>query len=143
MKTLISSDHGGYNLKKSLLESGVTEFEDLGPYELDPDDDFPLFAFPLAERVAEEGGFGVLICRSGNGMAIAANKVPGIRAAFCISAEHAIQAREHDHANILVLDSDYTDNDPVDIVSAFLKAEELEGRHKRRVDQITAYEQAA
>lgn len=153
METIyISSDHGGFELKQKILD-WLPEFMeyvkvvDLGPYELDPDDDYPEFAFPLAERVAAElevpGAMGILICRSGNGMTIAANKVEKIRAALCFTPDHAVKAVEHNHANILVLDSDYgEDGVYFDILRAFCAAHPEEGgRHQRRVKQITDYEQ--
>ncbi len=149
MKTIyISSDHGGFELKPQIIDFLVEcddeiEIADLGPFELDPEDDYPDYAFPLAEQVAKtEGSIGILICRSGNGMAIAANKVKGIRAALCFSRQHAIKARQDDHANILVLDSDYEEgDDPTEIAREFINTQpELGGRHSRRVQKIVDYE---
>lgn len=142
----ISSDHGGFKLKNELI-NWLTESEyevaDMGPFELQPEDDYPEYAFPLAEKVAqEEGVIGVLICRSGNGMAIAANKVKGIRAALCFSDQHAAKSREDDHANILVLDADYSGQTPQEILQAFLSASPSnDERHVRRVNEIAKYEE--
>lgn len=147
MKLYIGSDHGGFELKQQISESlrashPEMRVEDLGPYEFNPEDDFPVYAFRVAERVAEEAdAVGVLICRSGNGMAIAANKVKGIRAALCFSKLHAQKAREDDHANVCVLDNDYEGDDPLEIVETFLAAQFADGRHDRRVQMITDYEQ--
>jgi ribose 5-phosphate isomerase B len=156
MKVFISSDHGGFQLKQHILEQQAVvaekthmelEFVDLGPFALNPDDDYPKYAFQLGERLisdiaSPEEKRGILICRSGNGMTIAANKVKGIRAALCFSVEHARKAREDDHANVLVLDADYqTLEQHTAIIQAFLFTHEQPGRHQRRVDQITKYEQ--
>jgi ribose 5-phosphate isomerase B len=146
MNIFIASDHGGFELKNNLVtwltEQNLGEVIDMGPSALNPDDDYPTFAFPVAEKVvATSGSVGILICRSGNGMAIAANKVKGARAALCFSAKHAQKAVEHDHANILVLDADYTsDEENLEVVSAFLSAKPEEGRHARRVAMIEDYE---
>ncbi len=148
MHIYISSDHGGFNLKAKLLTSlkskGVS-VTDLGPFEYDPLDDYPDYAFPLATKVVEERKsveevFGILLCRSGNGMVIAANKVKGALAALCFTPSHAKQAREHDHANILVLDSEYSNSNPEEIVMEFVNATELDGKYQRRVDKIKEYE---
>ncbi|MCA9379048.1 RpiB/LacA/LacB family sugar-phosphate isomerase, partial [Candidatus Dojkabacteria bacterium] len=144
MQIFIASDHGGFELKQKLLAAlpglGYLDQQDLGPAELDPDDDYPPFAFAVGEKVAlDPESIGILICRSGNGMAIAANKVKGVRAALCFSPEHATKAREDDHANVLALDADYAGADPLEIVKAFLSAEEHGGRHERRVEMIGEY----
>lgn len=142
----IASDHGGFELKQQLinwLSENEYEVADMGPFELQPEDDYPEYAFPVAEKVAtEEGVLGILICRSGNGMAIAANKVAGIRAALCFTPEHAAKSREHDHANILVLDADYSETQS-EILTAFLNTEpSADERHVRRVAEIAKYEQS-
>lgn len=148
MQIFIASDHGGFELKRRLLAElprlGYPDVQDLGPAELNPDDDYPPFAFAVGEKVASSpGSLGILICRSGNGMTIAANKVKGVRAALCFSTKHAIKAREDDHANVLTLDADYEGADPLEIAKAFLSAEELGGRHERRVEMIGEYETAS
>jgi ribose 5-phosphate isomerase B len=153
MKIYISSDHGGFGLKAQLANFLVTglgqpvEVVDLGSQSLEPEDDYPIYAFKLAETVVRErlsGAevFGILACRSGNGMAIAANKVKGARAALCVSVKHAQKAREDDHANILVLPGDYVLADSVEeVTKAFLEAKELPDRHERRVQEVIEYEQ--
>lgn len=148
MQTLyIGADHGGFKLKQEIIPwlgeiMPDWTIYDQGASELDPDDDYPQYAFAVAEQVAQnEGHMGILICRSGNGMAIAANKVKGVRAALCFSPEHASKAREHNHANILVLDADYlTADQNKEIVEAFFNTAPGDGRHVRRVGEIERYE---
>ncbi len=147
MQIYISADHGGFELKEKLKswragEQESTQFQDLGPEQLDPEDDYPNYAFPLAEKVvATSDAIGILICRSGNGMTIAANKVKGARAALCFTAQHATKAVEDDHANILVLDADYLSfEEHQEIVRAFLTAKPKGDKYLRRVELIQAYE---
>lgn len=150
MKVYIASDHGGLELKRMVIERlpsihvGV-EIVDLGPAELDSADDYPPYAFRTAESVVGDGGvasdvFGILVCRSGIGMSIAANKVHGADAALCYSVDLARKAREHNNANILVLDADFEHEEPLAIVTAFLETKFDAGRHERRVQQIRQYE---
>lgn len=145
MTIYISSDHGGFELKNKLAaELKEYNIVDLGPNVLKNDDDFPDFAFPLASKVAGgEGSLGILICRSGNGMVIAANKVKGAYAALCFSEKHAVKAREDDNANILCLDADYgSEEEHVKIAIAFLTAnfQGQEERFVRRFEKIKAKE---
>ena len=146
MKIYIASDHGGYELKKELVsylqEKGYT-IEDMGNKKEDPQDDYPDFILPLAEKVAKEmGATGIILGRSGNGEAIAANKVKGIRAAVCLNVKMAKMAREHNDANILSLGADYVDLKTAKaIVDTFLETFfSKEEKHKRRVNKITSYE---
>jgi RpiB/LacA/LacB family sugar-phosphate isomerase len=156
----IASDHGGFELKEKVefhydvenkdQDAAEVKIIDMGPEQLDPEDDYPQYAFALSERLldayasGDKSALGVLICRSGNGMAIAANKVSGIRAALCFSVEHARKAREHDHANVLVLDADYLgDEEHFAIIHAFIHSRpSTDERHRRRVQAITDYENA-
>lgn len=146
MKVYISSDHGGYQLKEELkeyLSELGYEVEDLGAHELNLEDDYPVFAFPVAEKVAQNSGaFGIVVGRSGNGEAIAANKVKGIRAALCWNEEVAKKAREHNNANVLSLGTDYIDTEKAKIiVKTFLETPfSGEERHKRRIEKIKNYE---
>ncbi len=145
MKVYISSDHAGFELKNKLNEvlrqRGVA-VDDIGPFSLEPEDDYPAFAFALSEQVAREyGSFGVLVCRSGQGMCIAANKVKGIRAGLCTTPEAVKIAREHNHINVLVLESQqHSESDLSLLMNAFLETAPGEGRHARRVEQISKYE---
>ncbi|MBL8015076.1 MAG: RpiB/LacA/LacB family sugar-phosphate isomerase [Candidatus Doudnabacteria bacterium] len=145
MTIYIASDHGGFELKKKIVgwlaEQGKSVV-DMGPAALDPEDDYPVYAFPLAEKVAKNSDdIGILICRSGNGMAIAANKVKNVRAAVCFTPAHAQKARDHNNANILVLDADYqSESMHIEIVRNFLNSTFDAGRHTRRLQQIARYE---
>lgn len=145
MKIYIGSDHGGFELKKQIIDSisGEYEIEDIGPFELDPDDDYPDYAKKVADAVSNDTeSRGILICRSGNGVCITANKVKGAYAALCFSVEHARKAVEHDNANICCLDSDYEGEDPIEIVKAFLTAQfaGMDTRHGRRFRKIQEIE---
>lgn len=149
MKVYISSDHGGYEYKEELkryLKGKGYVVEDMGNTKLDPEDDYPDFVIPLAKRIGQEvGNFGIVLGRSGNGEAIAANKVEGIRAAVCLNPEMAKKAREHNQANVLSLGADYIDLETAKkIVDVFLKTPfSKEEKHKRRVDKITSYEESS
>lgn len=143
----LGADHGGYTLKdkiKEWLKTRKVAFEDLGALFLDNDDDYPIFAEKVAKAVAsgDPDAIGVLICRSGGGMAIAANKFPKIRAVNCIDETMAMHAKEHNAANILVLSADFTPEPKVfAIIETFLKTPfSNHRRHARRLAQITAFE---
>lgn len=147
MRIYIGSDHGGYQLKEELkkylseLGYGV---EDMGAHELNPEDDYPDFVFPVAEKVAQNpGAFGIVIGRSGNGEVIAANKVKGIRAALCWNEGVAKKAREHNDANVLSLGADYIDLETAKIiVKTFLEISfSEEERHRRRIEKIMNYKE--
>lgn len=149
MNIYIASDHGGFELKNKIAQALIADLDftdvivnDLGPEILDQSDDYPDYAFKVAEQVADnEGSIGILICRSGNGMCIAANKVKGVYAALCFSEEHARKAREDDNANVLCLDSDYDGAEPLDIVKSFVSSRfSSEERHIRRFNKIRNYE---
>lgn len=145
----ISSDHKGFEIKNKLIEimreRGV-HISDQGPFELNPTDDYPLYAFELAELVVKDTVLnkGVLICSSGTGMGIAANKVKGIRAGEVGSVEEAKLARLHNDCNVLVLSLLALDYDLyAEIIEAFLKTPfSYEERHIRRLREITDYENA-
>jgi len=145
MRIAIGADHRGVELKKTiinLLEETGHEFEDFGSYDTESVD-FPDFARKVGEGVAG-GDFerGILICDTGIGMCIAANKVKGIRAALCYNAFNAGRARQHNNANILCLGGGEKQlQDPVaEIVDAFLNTEFEGGRHQRRIDKLKAIE---
>jgi len=141
----ISSDHAGFDVKGTivvLLKTQNREVNDLGPYVFNKDDDYPDFAFTLGEKVAEENGRGILVCGSGVGICIAANKVVGVRAALIESKEQAIKAREDDDANVLVLDRiTYDPTKDFEIIEAWIKTKfTYAERHIRRINKITEYE---
>ncbi len=139
MKIAIASDHAGYELKERIKRrfGDSYEFEDLGTHS-DVSADYPDFAHPLATKVA--GGadpYGVLICGTGNGMAMAANKHAGIRAALCWNPEIAALARQHNDANILVMPARFIPAETAyDVFSVFLTTCFEGGRHQRRIDKI-------
>ncbi len=144
MKIAIGSDHAGFEnkekLKKTLDELGV-EYEDCGTNSIESVD-YPVFAKKVAEKVASgEVEQGILVCGSGNGMQIAANKVRGIRAALAWNEETAKLARQHNDANILSLPARMvSDEEAAKIVKSFLNAEFEGGRHARRVEEISEME---
>lgn len=146
MKIALASDHAGYtekeNLKPLLDELGV-EYEDLGTVS-ETSVDYPDYARVVAERVAHgEAELGLLVCSSGTGMAIAANKVPGIRAAVAWNEETARLAREHNNVNVLALGARTTPKGELpNIVRAWFGAKFAEGRHSQRVAKIAEIERA-
>lgn len=143
----IASDHAGFDLKRKLkkyLEAKELTYEDLGPQELMLDDDYPEYALPLANKVAENPNEnkGILLCGNGVGVSIVANKVKGVRAALSWDPRHAASARNDDDANILALPTRFLNEDQAkNVVRAFLetpfsKAE----RHTRRIKKISESE---
>ncbi len=142
MKIYLATDHGGYELKEVLkdwLKENGYEVEDMGAKSFDPNDDYPDFIVPLAKQIAQESdSLGIISGRSGNGEAIAANKIKGVRAAVCINEEMARKAKEHNNANILSLGADYMGVDEAkNTVKAFLETPfTIEERHVRRLKKI-------
>jgi ribose 5-phosphate isomerase B len=139
-KIALAADHAGYEekekLKKTLDEMGVT-YEDFGTVSTDSVD-YPDYARKVGEAVAG-GAFdrGVLVCGSGTGMAIAANKVPGVRAAVAWNEEIARLARQHNDTNVLSVAARYTPPEEIEkIVKAWLETDFDGGRHQKRVDKI-------
>ena len=140
MKIAIGSDHAGFERKQhvvSYLESKGIQVEDKGCYS-EERADYPDFAHPVANAVlANEVDFGMLICGSGNGISMAANKHKGIRAALSWMPEIAMLARQHNDANILSMPARYITNEEAEqIVDAFLENEFEGGRHANRVAKI-------
>lgn len=138
----IGSDHGGYKLKKMIIdEFKEIEFKDYGAYS-EKSIDYPDIAIPLAKDVAN--GIcdkGILICRSGIGMDIAANKVKGIRAALCFNSKMAEMAKKHEDANIITIGADYVEYKEVKkMIQLWLEAQFEGERHQRRIDKIRDYE---
>lgn len=137
-KVFIASDHAGFCLKQILVrhlqEKGHDVF-DLGP-EQAVSCDYPDSAFKVTDKLLEnEGTFGILICGTGIGMSMAANKVKGIRAALATCEFHARTCREHNNANILCLGERVTGAGlAVNLADIFLETEFLEGRHLRRIE---------
>ena len=145
MKIAIGSDHAGFNLKEQiknyLLEKNNTVL-DQGTYNTDSVD-YPDFALPVCEKVKnEEVDFGILVCYTGIGMSICANKVKKIRAALVCNEESAKLTREHNNANVLCVGAkDINFEEAKKIVDIFLNTSFTYGRHERRVNKITQIEE--
>lgn len=144
MKIAVGSDHGGVELKeeiKKFLNDEGFEFKDFGTNSTGSCD-YPDYALPVAEAVAaKEYDLGILICGTGIGIGIAANKVPGIRAALCSDTFSAHATREHNNANILTLGQRVVGPGlAIDIVKTFLNTEFEGERHQKRIDKIAEIE---
>lgn len=146
-KIYIAADHAGFYLKKQLiqyLEIKGYKVEDCGAFEMDEKDDYPDFIMPCSEKVARvPESLGIVIGGSGNGEAIAANKVKGIRAAVYNSGKPEIAklAREHNNANVLSLGARFISPDEAKrAVTTFIEAEFEGGRHERRLKKIEDFE---
>jgi ribose 5-phosphate isomerase B len=140
-KIILGADHAGFELKekvKSLLKDMRRNFEDLGTQSAERVD-YPLYGKKVAKAVAKEkGSIGILICGSGIGMCMAANKIKGVRAALCYDEKTAKLAREHNNANVLCLGS-RTDSakNYKNIIKTFLQTKfSKEERHHRRVKEV-------
>ena len=136
----IGSDHAGFEYKEDLisfLEAKGLLFQDFGTHNSESVD-YPDFAHPVACAVEQgEASFGILLCGSGNGVAITANKHQGIRAALCWGEEIAKVAREHNNANIICIPARFVrEGDVEKMVEIFLKTSYEGGRHERRVEKI-------
>ena len=138
-KIFIASDHAGYNLKKLILSklSKRKKILDLGPDSKDSVD-YPDYAKKLSKKVASnKGSFGILICGSGMGMAITANKTKNVRAALCYSINNTKLSRLHNNANIITLGARLINkNKAFSLIRVFLKTKFEGGRHLRRVKKI-------
>ncbi|WP_298841931.1 ribose 5-phosphate isomerase B [Clostridium sp.] len=144
MRIALGSDHGGLSLKKEIikhLKSENIEITDFGTHTEDSCD-YPDYALKVSEEVVA-GNFelGILVCGTGIGVSICANKVPGIRAALCGDTFSAHATREHNNANILTLGERTIGTGlAIDIVDTFINAKFLGERHQRRIDKITEIE---
>ena len=144
MKIAIGSDHRGIDCKQqviALLTELGHDVLDLGT-KTHVSVDYPDIAIPVASQVAGgEVERGVLICATGHGMCIAANKVDGVRAANCRDTVDAEMSRRHNNANVLCMPADLLGEDTIDrLVRIWLDTDFEQGRHARRMDKITAYE---
>ena len=139
-KICIASDHAGYDLKeniKNFLIKNNLSIIDLGPHT-NSSVDYPDFAKKVAKRVtSKKSDVGILVCGSGTGMAITANKSKGIRAAQCYNKINTILSRQHNNANVICLGSRLIKkNDAFKYVATFLNTDFEGGRHKRRIKKI-------
>ncbi len=142
LKLVIASDHGGFELKDFLLgwlKENNYDVEDLGNHKLDPSDDYPDFAHAVAKAVASgKAERGIVLCGSGVGATVAANKTKGVRACLCHDTYSAHQGVEHDNMNVLCLGGRIIGIELArELVKAFLSAEFInEGRFKRRLEKV-------
>ena len=144
-KIFIGADHRGFALKNKiagLLSKQDFEVVDVGTFQAEPPCDYPKISYKIARRVAEtKNARGILVCMTGIGHTIAANKVPGAYAALCYNKEAALLSREHNNANILVLGAKFVSPPKMlSIIDIWLKTEFAGGRHLRRVNQIKKIE---
>src|SRR5581483_8598032 len=144
MKIAIGADHAGYELKENvrrwLVQHGI-EVDDRGTNSTESVD-YPDYARAVAEEVSrKDADFGILVCGSGIGMAIAANKVPGVRAANVSSEQEAELSRAHNDANVLTLGARLlNEHDALQILDVWLSTPFAAGRHQRRIDKIAEIE---
>ena len=147
MRIALGADHGGLSLKPHIIEwlRGLGhQIEDLGAHHLDPNDDYPDFTTPVAEAVRDSrSDRGIVVCGSGVGASVAANKIHGIRAAVCHDTYSARQSVEHDDVNVLCLGARVIgDALAREIVTVFVAARfSGEERHERRLAKIRALEE--
>lgn len=138
-KIILASDHGGYNLKNiiiSHLRNEGYELEDLGCYNTESCD-YPKYAKTVAEEVLKHNYKGILVCGTGIGMSIAANRIVGIRASHCTDTFSAKMTRKHNDSNILCLGERITGAGlALDIVDIWLNTDFDGGRHQKRIDMI-------
>lgn len=140
MKIAIGGDHAGFELKQKVIELLQTKkvaYKDFGPFNTNSCD-YPDYVHPLAKVVEnKEYDLGIVICGSGNGVNIVANKYKGIRSALCWDSELAMMARSHNDANVLALPARYiSDTLGLKLVEIFLETPFEGGRHQNRVDKI-------
>ena len=142
-KVLIASDHAGFNLKKILIEElqGEIKFEDLGPFS-ENSVDYPDYAKKLSKKIDLKNDLvGVLICGSGIGMSMVANRFKNVRAALCMNNKMSMLARQHNNANILVLGSRLiSEQEAIKCLLVFLKTNYEGGRHQARLDKFNFVE---
>jgi ribose 5-phosphate isomerase B len=147
MKIAVGADHAGFAAKeevKSWLQDWGHDVDDVGTHGPEPVD-YPAYAVKVATRVASgKDDLGVLVCGSGIGVCIAANKVPGIRAAYATDTYSAKMARAHNDANVLCLGARVTGPELMkELLAGFLASTFEGGRHQRRVEQIQRIEEGA
>ncbi|NQT05928.1 MAG: ribose 5-phosphate isomerase B [Candidatus Omnitrophica bacterium] len=139
MKIAIGADHRGFELKSRLiafLKKEGHQIKDCGTKSTDACD-YPAIGYSVAKSVSSgESERGILICMSGIGMSIIANKVPGVRAAICRTKTDAQLSREHNDANVMVISAKYATDNPEDMLKCWFSADIRDVRHKKRVKQI-------
>jgi len=148
LRVAIGADHGGFDLKNKLLIrlKGTVELVDMGAYTFDPTDDYPDFVVSVAQAVASgQVDRGIIVCGSGVGACIAANKIPDMRACLCHDTYSAHQGIEHDDMNMLCLGAHVVGVElAVELVITFLNAcFSDEVRHRRRVEKVLDIERGS
>ena len=141
MRLHLASDHAGFTLKAALAQRLAQQGHDIVDHGTHSPQscDYPEFAVKLCEAVAASGEWGILVCGTGVGMSMVANRMPGIRAALCTNEFQARVTRQHNNANVLCLGERVTGSElAFSIVDAFLAAEFEGGRHQRRIDLFPA-----
>ena len=140
---LIASDHAGFKLKKILIQQfqGKLKFDDLGAFS-ENSVDYPDYARKLSKKIdSNDYNLGVLICGSGIGMSIVANRFKNVRAALCMNNKMSMLARKHNNANILVLGSRLiSEQEAIKCLLMFLKTNYEGGRHQARLDKLNVVE---
>lgn len=140
MKIAIGNDHAGTYYKNRILEMLLKQGHEVVNFGTDSEDsvDYPEFVHPVAEQLStKKVDFGIIICGSGNGANMTANKHAGIRSALCWTKEITALAREHNNANILSIPARYTSvEQAMDMVNTFLETPFQGGRHQNRIDKI-------
>lgn len=145
MKLAIGCDHGGFELKEAVreyLDQHSISYKDFGAYSKESIDYAPIAAKAARCVASGEADYGVLICSTGIGISIAANKVRGVRAALCTNEFCAEMTRRHNNANILCMGGKVVDRETgLRLLEVFLNTEFEGGRHQRRIDEIAQIEQ--
>lgn len=143
MYVYLGADHRGFQLKANIinwLKSRQISFSDFGAYAYDAEDDYNDYAKKVATALtakSDPSAFGILLCGSGQGMAMQANRYKGVRAAVCDSAVEAIETRGHNNANVLCISADEHLHDYIDIVNAFMSAPPLpDEKYQRRCHKL-------
>ena len=142
----LGADHRGYNLKERIkiwLREWEFDYEDLGAFRLDPNDDYPIFASAVAREIEAKGGKGVVICGSGAGVDIVANKFDGVRSVLAMTRDQVSAAVRDDNVNVLAIASDYIQEfESKSLVETFLRTEfSGETRFIRRLNEIDKIEE--
>lgn len=145
MKIFLGADHRGFELKEKLkgwMEIEGYSFEDMGAHTLDPKDDYTVFAEKVASSVADTLGKGILLCGSGVGVDVVANKFDGVRSSIGKNEKQIAAGRADDDMNVLVIAADYTKEDEAkEMIKAFLSTKfSGKARHKRRLSEIEKIE---
>ena len=139
MKIAIGADHRGFELKSKLIPFLKKEGYEVADFGIDSKEscDYPFIGYNVADSVSKKkADRGILICMSGMGMSIVANKVPGVRAAICDTKDDARTSREHNDANVIIISAKYVKDKPEEILKVWFEAGIAEERHKRRIGQI-------